>query len=35
MIPNRVKDRQNMPVDLAVMIKDVKSPLDESYGYEL
>jgi len=34
-IPNMVTDRQNMPVDLAVMIKDVKPPLDEGYGYEL
>jgi len=34
-IPNMVKDRQNMPVDLAVMIKDIKPPLDESYDYDL
>lgn len=33
-IPNMVKDRQNMPVDLAVMMKDIKPPLDESYEYE-
>jgi L-amino acid N-acyltransferase YncA len=35
MIPNMVKDRQNMPVDLAVMMKDIKPPLDESYDYDL
>lgn len=34
-IPNMVKDRQNMPVDLAVMMKDIKPPLDESYDYDL
>ena len=34
MIPNMVKDRQNMPVDLAVMMKDIKPPLDESYEYD-
>jgi len=34
MIPNMVKDRQNMPVDLAVMMKDIKPPLDESYDYD-
>ena len=33
-IPNMVKDRQNMPVDLAVMMKDVKPALDESYDYD-
>jgi GNAT superfamily N-acetyltransferase len=33
-IPNMVKDRQNMPVDLAVMMKDIKPPLDESYEYD-
>ena len=33
-IPNMVKDRQNMPVDLAVMMKDIKPALDESYGYD-
>jgi L-amino acid N-acyltransferase YncA len=35
LIPNMVKDRQNMPVDLAVMMKDIKPPLDESYEYDL
>lgn len=35
LIPNMVKDRQNMPVDLAVLIKDIKPPLDESYEYDL
>ena len=34
LIPNMVKDRQNMPVDLAVMMKDIKPPLDESYEYD-
>lgn len=33
-IPNMVKDRQNMPVDLAVMMKDIKPALDESYDYD-
>jgi GNAT superfamily N-acetyltransferase len=33
-IPNMVKDRQNMPVDLAVLMKDIKPPLDESYEYD-
>ena len=35
LIPNMVKDRQNMPVDLAVLIKDIKPPIDESYDYDL
>jgi RimJ/RimL family protein N-acetyltransferase len=34
LIPNMVKDRQNMPVDLAVMMRDIKPPLDESYDYD-
>ena len=34
MIPNMVKDRQNMPVDLAVLMKDIRPPLDESYDYD-
>ncbi|MGD9234709.1 MAG: GNAT family N-acetyltransferase [Desulfobacterales bacterium] len=33
-IPNMAKDRQNMPVDLAVLMKDIKPPLDESYDYD-
>jgi len=33
-IANMVKDRQNMPVDLAVLMKDIKPPLDESYDYD-
>ena len=33
-IPNMAKDRQNMPVDLAVMMKDIKPALDESYDYD-
>lgn len=34
LIPNMVKDRQNMPVDLAVLMKDIKPALDESYDYD-
>ena len=34
LIPNMAKDRQNMPVDLAVMMKDIKPALDESYDYD-
>ncbi len=33
-IPNMAKDRQNMPVDLAVLMKDIKPALDESYDYD-
>lgn len=33
-IPNMVKDRLNQPVDLVVLMKDIKPPLDESYGYD-
>ena len=33
-IPNMVKDRLNQPVDLVVLMKDIKPPLDESYDYE-
>jgi len=33
-IPNMAKDRQNMPVDIAVMMKDIKPALDESYDYD-
>jgi L-amino acid N-acyltransferase YncA len=33
-ISNMAKDRQNMPVDLAVLMKDIKPPLDESYEYD-
>jgi L-amino acid N-acyltransferase YncA len=33
-IPNMVKDRLNMPVDLVVLMKDIKPPLDESYDYD-
>jgi L-amino acid N-acyltransferase YncA len=34
LIPNMVKDRENMPVDIAVMIKDVKPAHDEAYDYD-
>jgi len=33
-LPNMVKDRLNQPVDLVVLMKDIKPPLDESYDYE-
>jgi L-amino acid N-acyltransferase YncA len=33
-LPNMVKDRFNQPVDLVVLMKDIKPPLDESYDYE-
>jgi L-amino acid N-acyltransferase YncA len=33
-IPNMVKDRLNMPVDLVFLIKNIKPPLDESYDYD-
>ena len=34
LIPNLVKDRENMPVDVAVMMKDVRPPHDEAYDYD-
>jgi ribosomal protein S18 acetylase RimI-like enzyme len=34
LIPNMAKDRQNMPVDLAVMMRDIKPAQDESYDYD-
>jgi GNAT superfamily N-acetyltransferase len=33
-IPNMVKDRDNMPVDVVVMMKDVKPAHDEAYDYD-
>jgi L-amino acid N-acyltransferase YncA len=33
-IPNMVKDRENMPVDVAVMIKDVRPAHDDAYDYD-
>lgn len=33
-IPNMVKDRENMPVDVAVMMRDIKPAIDESYDYD-
>jgi len=33
-IPNLVKDRENMPVDLVVMMKDIKPAQDDTYGYD-
>jgi L-amino acid N-acyltransferase YncA len=33
-IPNMVKDRLNQPIDLVVLMKDIKPPLDESYEYD-
>jgi L-amino acid N-acyltransferase YncA len=34
-ISNMVKDRENMPLDLVVMMKNIKPALDESYEYDL
>lgn len=34
-IPNMVKDRTNMPVDVVVMMKDVKPAHDDGYDYDL
>jgi len=33
-IPNMVKDRQNMPVDVVVMMKDVRPAHDDAYDYD-
>lgn len=33
-IPNMVKDRANMPVDVAVMMKDIKPAHDDGYDYD-
>ena len=33
-IPNFVKDRENRPVDVVVMIKDIKPARDEEYEYD-
>ena len=33
-IPNMVKDRKNMPVDVAVMMKDVRPAHDDAYDYD-
>jgi len=33
-IPNLVKDRENMPVDLVVMMKDIKPAHDDAYDYD-
>jgi len=34
-IPNLVKDRENRPVDVVVVIRDIKPPHDEEYDYDL
>ena len=34
LIPNMVKDRENMPVDVAVMMKDIRPPHDYAYDYD-
>jgi L-amino acid N-acyltransferase YncA len=34
LIPNMVKDRENMPVDLVVMMKDVRPAHDDDYDYD-
>lgn len=33
-IPNLVKDRENRPLDIVVMIKDIKPARDETYEYD-
>jgi len=33
-IPNLVKDRENRPVDVVVMIRDIKPARDEEYDYD-
>lgn len=33
-LPNLVKDRENRPVDLVVMIRDIKPARDEDYEYD-
>jgi len=33
-IPNMVKDRDNMPVDVVVMMKDVRPAHDDAYDYD-
>jgi ribosomal protein S18 acetylase RimI-like enzyme len=33
-IPNLVKDRENMPVDIVVMMKDIKPAHDDAYDYD-
>jgi L-amino acid N-acyltransferase YncA len=33
-IPNMVKDRDNMPVDVVVMMRDVRPAHDEAYDYD-
>jgi L-amino acid N-acyltransferase YncA len=34
MIPNMVKDREHMPVDIVVMMKDVRPAHDDAYDYD-
>jgi L-amino acid N-acyltransferase YncA len=34
LIPNMVKDRDSMPVDVMVMIKDIKPAHDDTYDYD-
>ena len=33
-LSNMVKDRENMPVDVVVMMKDVRPPHDDAYDYD-
>lgn len=33
-IPNLVKDRKNMPVDIVVMMKNIKPAHDDEYDYD-
>ena len=34
LIPNMAKDRENMPIDVLVMIKDLRPPQDNGYDYD-
>jgi len=33
-IPNMAKERKNMPVDIVVMMKDIKPAHDDEYDYD-
>ena len=33
-IPNLVKDRENRPIDVVVMVRDIKPAHDEEYDYD-
>jgi len=34
LIPNMAKDRENMPVDVLMMMKDLRPPQDNGYNYD-